>query len=131
MSGKEYPSMRDITITEEGVQKLLERLNPKKACGPDNLTARFLKDISQQLAPLLTAIFQRSLNEGKVPEDWKTANVTAIFKKGDRFKPSNYRPVSLTCISCKLLEHILVSNILNHLDDFKILVDCQHVNTGI
>jgi hypothetical protein len=57
---------------------------------------------------------------------WITANVSAIFKKGERFKASNYRPVSLICIACKMLEHIIVSNIMNHLDSHKILTDSQH-----
>ena len=61
-----------------------------------------------------------------IPEDWRYANVTKLFKKGDRFKASNYRPVSLTCLCCKLQEHILTSNILKHLDTHDILTDCQH-----
>ena len=65
---------------------------------------------------ILTIIFQRTLAYGEVPTDWRSANVTAIFKKGDRFKASNYRPVSLTSLCCKLQEHILVSNIMNHLE---------------
>ena len=56
----------------------------------------------------------------------RSANVTAIFKKGEKYKPSNYRPVSLTCICCKIQEHILTSNILKHLDAHNILTDCQH-----
>ena len=60
------------------------------------------------------------------PEDWKTANVAPIFKKGDRGLASNYRPVSLTCISCKVLEHIIVSQMRDHMDQHNILVDCQH-----
>ena len=52
--------------------------------------------------------------------------MTAIFKKGDRFKASNYRPVSLTSLCCKLQEHIIVSNTMKHLEHHKILTDCQH-----
>jgi hypothetical protein len=57
---------------------------------------------------------------------WRTANVTAIFKKGERYKASNYRPVSLTSLCCKVQEHIIVSSILKHLDAHQILTDCQH-----
>jgi hypothetical protein len=49
-----------------------------------------------------------------------------VFKKGEKYLANNYRPVSLTCICCKILEHIVVSNILKHLDEQNILVDCQH-----
>ena len=58
--------------------------------------------------------------------DRRSANVTAIFKKGDRFKASNYRSVSLTSLCCKLQEHIIVSNTMKHLEHYKILTDCQH-----
>jgi hypothetical protein len=74
----------------------------------------------------LTLIFQKSLDEGNIPNDWRTTNVTAIFKKGEWYKASNYRPVSLTSLCCKVQEHIIVSSILKHLDAHQILTDCQH-----
>ena len=121
-----YPVMPEIQVDERGVLKLLSQLNPHKACGPDALPARVLKETAQQLAPALTIIFRRSLETGCVPATWKDANITPVFKKGEKFRPSNYRPVSLTCICSKLLEHILVSNIMKHLESNNILVDCQH-----
>ena len=96
------------------------------ACGPDLLPARILKELAHDIAPYLTIIFQKSLDTGRVPKDWRSANVTAIFKKGEKYQPSNYRPVSLTCICCKIQEHILTSSILKHLDEYDILTDCQH-----
>ncbi len=63
---------------------------------------------------------------GTVPSEWSKAFVSPIYKKGEKFVASNYRPVSLTCIACKVLEHIVVSNILDHLDKYNILVDNQH-----
>ena len=65
-------------------------------------------------------------DQGTLPDDWKTANVAPIFKKGDRCKAANYRPVSLTCISCKLMEHVISSSMMRHLDDNGILTDTQH-----
>ena len=124
--GTPFPSMEDITVTDQGVVKLLLKLNPSKAWGPDLLPARILKELAHDIAPYLTTIFQKSLDTGRVPKDWRSANVTAIFKKGEKYQPSNYRPVSLTCICCKLQEHILTSNILKHLDENDILTDCQH-----
>ena len=115
--------MTDIRVTEEGVVKLLLKLNPSEACGPDLLPARILKELTHELAPYLVIIFQKGLYTGRVPKDWRSANVTAIFKKG---RPSNYRPVCLTCICCKIQEHILTTNILKHLDKHHILTDCQH-----
>jgi len=66
-------------------------------------------------------IFQASLNP---PSDWKSANVT---QKGKRTDPSNYRPISLTSICSKTLEHMIYSSIFSHLETHKILDDCQHV----
>ena len=125
-SGKRFPSMPEISVSCPGVEKLLRQLNPNKAPGPDSIPARVLKECSNELAPLITILFNKSLLEGKIPEDWKEANITAVFKKGDRNLPSNYRPVSLTCLLCKLQEHILVSNIMSHLDKHNVLTDSQH-----
>ena len=65
-------------------------------------------------------------SEFHVPDDWRQANVAPIFKKGEKYDAANYRPVSLTCICCKTLEHIIVSNINKHLAFESILADCQH-----
>ena len=67
-----------------------------------------------------------SLQNGQVPNDWKEANIAPIFKKGDKHSRSNYRPVSLTCIIAKCMEHILVSNMMKHLELNNILHPLQH-----
>ena len=121
-----YPSMPKIDVSIEGVKKLLLRLNPKKAVGPDMVPTHILRDYADDIAPILQSIFQQSLDTGMVPEDWKKANVTAVFKKGSRQVASNYRPVSLTCVSCKVLEHIVFRAIMDHVDFHKILVFFQH-----
>ena len=61
-----------------------------------------------------------------MPEDWRHANVTAIYKKGTRHDAANYRPESLTSLCCKLLEHVIVSKTVKHLERYNILNDCQH-----
>ena len=93
---------------------------------PDMIPARILRECSDELAPILTIVFNRTLQTGCVPEDWKQANVSAVFKKGQRYDPANYRPVSLTCLCCKMLEHIITSSIMKHVDHHHILSDCQH-----
>ena len=70
-------------------------------------------------------IFQASINQGILPSDWKEANVVPIHKKGQRSIAVNYRPVSLTSICCKILEHIIYSSLFAHLDEHKVLMDCQ------
>ena len=126
MTGRPYPAMPEIEISTAGVNKLLRNLNPKKASGPDLISTRILKDLNETCTPYLTTIFNKCLTEGRVPQIWKTATVTAIFKKGEKYKASNYRPVSLTCICCKMFEHIMVSNIMKHLEAHEILTDAQH-----
>ncbi|KAK3083817.1 hypothetical protein FSP39_003606 [Pinctada imbricata] len=70
--------------------------------------------------------FQASLDQGQLPKEWKTANVVPIFKKGEKTRAENYRPVSLTSVTCKMLEHIVCSSIMGHLDRHGILHDAQH-----
>lgn len=121
-----HQSMPNINISVNGVIKCLERLNEKKATGPDKIPITILKKFSKTIAPVLAFIYQQSLNTGEVPSDWKNANVVPIYKKGDRTKPENYRPVSLTAVASKMMEHILVSQIMDHLDNGNILHENQH-----
>ena len=74
---------------------------------------------------MLACIFSQSLETGSVPSDWKHAYVTPIFKKGTKSDPRNYRPISLTSVVCKTMEHILVSQIMKHLEENNILSDSQ------
>ena len=124
--GDPYPDMEYFTVTEEGVRELLQRSNPGKAIGIDMLPVRLLKECSEELSPILIIIFNKSLQIGTVPDDWKSASVSAVFKKGQRYDPANYRPVSLTCLCCKILEHIIDNNSMKHVDYYKIISDCQH-----
>ena len=125
MEGK-YQTAPEINITCAGVMKLLQKLNPNKAAGPDNIRPKVLKELAPELAPILTIIFRKSLETGEIPPDWRLANVSPVYKKGDRHKAENYRPISLTCICCKLMEHIVTSHIMNHADKNNILYPLQH-----
>ena len=126
IEGDQVPAMPDINFTAPGIEKLLNNLNPSKASGPDLLPTRILKMVSSEIAPTLCAVYQQSYDTGQVPTDWRQANITAVVKKGDKTNPANYRPVSLTCILCKTMEHVVFSQTINHLDDHDILVHFQH-----
>ena len=119
-------SMLPIQISTEGNVKLLKELKLQKAPGPDCITATILKTCAEQVAPLLQQIFQKSLDTGELPLDGQKANVSPIFKTGNRSDPADYRPVSLTSIPCKMLEHIIHTNIMRHLKKYKVLNDEQH-----
>ena len=125
-SGPAQPPIEELSIENKGVQKLLERINPSKASGPDAIPNRVLKEAAEEISPILTAIFKQSIEQEQLPSDWKKAYVTPVFKKGDRHQPENYRPVSLTCVCCKLLEHIICRHILQHLEEHNILAGVQH-----
>ena len=117
------PDAPNIQVGRNCVMKLLRGLKPHKAKGPDEISSRFLKEMASPITPALTLIYQASLEKGQISDEWKTANVAPIFKKGDKSKPSNYRPVSLTSIFCKIVKHILHSHIF---EGHHILSDFQH-----
>ena len=114
----EIPPIHIHTCTA-GVGKLLLNLKTHKAAGPDNFLLHFLKEVAHEIAPALSFIFQASLYQGTVPDIWKAALVVPVFKKGNKKDPGNYRPVSLTCICSKILEHIIYSCLSDHLNHFQ------------
>ena len=74
--------MGDITVDPKGVFKLLDNLKIHKAPGPDDLSARVLKECSSESAPVLASFYNESLARGTVPDEWRQANVAPVFKKG-------------------------------------------------
>ena len=122
IEGDPLPCIDAIQVHSEGVAS---NIDPSKAHGPDNLPACFLREVSCEIAPTLALIFQASLDQGTLPEVWKQATVAPIFKKGSRTDPCNFRPISLTCICTKILEHIY-SNVSKHLQSHAVLCDAQH-----
>ena len=94
----------------------MSNLNIHKAAGPDEIPTILLKELAPYLAETFTTFFQASINQGTIPPDWKEAFVVPIFKKGDKSRASNYRPVSSIVVTCKILEHIICSSIAKHLE---------------
>ena len=118
--------MPPINVTVQGIFKLLKNLNPSKASGPDKIPCRLLVLTAHEIAPALTHLFSLSLKTGDIPEAWRHALVQPVFKKGDRSSAANYRPISLTSVICKLLEHVIRSGMTAHFDKHNILVTTQH-----
>ena len=79
---RKFPGMPEINVNVNGVQKLLSELNIHKATGPDDIPSRILKDYANEIAPALPVVFRKSLSTGELPESWRQANITPIFKKG-------------------------------------------------
>ena len=86
--GTPFPSINRIEVTANGVIKLLKKINPHKATGPDNIPARLLKELADSLGPMLTILYQASLDSGTLPEIWKSATISAIFtRRGTEINP--------------------------------------------
>ena len=126
LSPSVYSDIPFLEIGIDGVVKQLKNIKQNKATGPDELPARVLKETAAEIAPIITHIFQQSYNTSKLPDDWLQALVTPIHKKSLKSDPANYRPISLTCILCKVLEHIILSNMWKHLHKHNILLHFQH-----
>ena len=101
-------------------------MNPNKSPGPDNLGPRVLKELTEDISPILLMIFRRLLKTGEIPEDWRTANVIPVYKKGQKYQADNYRPISLASMCCKIMEHVIASQIMNHGEENDILYPLQH-----
>ncbi len=110
--GEIFPSQ---PITKDEVTKKLKNLKVNKSPGPDSMHPRVLQETAEELSVPLTIIFNHSLRLGRVPTKWKEALITAIFKKGSKSLPGNYRPVSLTAMVCKVMESILRDRIVQHM----------------
>ena len=95
-------------ITSHGVLKLITELKSGKAAGPDQITKEILCLDQALSSEILAAVFNYSISTASLPDEWKLANVTPVFKQGKRHLVSNYRPISLTSICCKMLEHIIL-----------------------
>ena len=108
------------------IQEKLKGLKNFSAPGPDGLLSNVLKELSYELSFPLSILFNKCLSTGFVPTDWKRANVTPLFKKGSKTEASNYRPVSLTAILCRVMESLMKDNIYGFLHYHKLIRDTQH-----
>ena len=115
-----------ITVNIQAVETAIKRLLPTKSPGPDNIHPMLITETKDVIKHHLLKIFQKSVHLGEIPQEWKTANVTPIFKKGSRTNAANYRPISLTSVPCKLLQRIIRDEIVLHMDRNNLFVENQH-----
>ena len=121
-----HDSISDIDLNISTIYHKLSALNPNKTPGPDGIHSYVLKMCSASLSEPLYLLFKQSLTTGTLPRDWKTANVTPIYKKGVKSDPNNYRPISLTSQVVKVLESLLRDDILKFLLNHRALSEHQH-----
>ena len=110
----------------EDIKCRLSKLDCNKSTGRDEISPHVLKNCYEPLSVVLCILFQKSYTEGETPKEWREANVTPLFKKGSRLDSSNYRPVSLTSVCCKLMEGIIRDKIMKYLEDSDLISQSQH-----
>jgi len=115
-----------VDFDDAVVLEKLQHLKKDKSPGPDGLHPVLLNCCAQELCHPLSLIYQKSYDTGILPEDWKTASVCPVYKKGSRSDPGNYRPVSLTSILCKIMESVVCDTLLEFVTDKNTLTCYQH-----
>ena len=117
--------LSEINIGVEELKKLMKNLDVRKAQGPDGVSNWILRECRDQLVEQIHNIIESSLQEGKVPSEWKCANIVPIYKGGNREEPLNYRPVSLTSVVSKMCEKIIKERWMKYLVKENILTAKQ------
>src|SRR5437867_6536544 len=115
-----------INISDEDVKNAISDFKANKSPGIDGITSTYAIKIKDILAKPLRLLFSKSLQTNEIPEDWKKANITPIFKKGDKSLVENYRPVSLTVFFGKVLEKIIKQRIDTFLEVKGYVKNTQH-----
>ena len=85
-----------------------------------------MKRLKNVLCIPLASIFEVSFRTSQLPSFWSKAIVVPIFKKGNPLDVNNYRPISLCCISCKIMESIIGEGMINHLHGNNIMTERQY-----
>ena len=119
-------SMLDLDLDVIQIRELLRKLPNKNSTSPDGIPYILLKHSAEELAPILTEIFRIILDSGNIPKIWSTSIIIPIHKKGDKSDPNNYRPISLTCTLCRVLERIISIEIIRFLNKKSYFSDDQY-----
>ena len=105
-----------VSVTEEEMNNLLKNLKPNKSPGTDEIHPHLLRECAKSLAKPMKYLFDLTMKYNVIPDEWKQAEIRPIYKKkGSKSDPSNYRPVSLTSVTCKLFEKVIKNKLCEHL----------------
>ena len=118
--------LSEVDLSADLVLRKLQNLKKDTSPGPDMVHSAVLREAASILATPLSVMFAHSLSRGKLPEIWKLAHITPIFKGGRRSEPSSYRPVALLSIPSKIMESLVFDGILEHLSSSKFFSPQQH-----
>ena len=116
----------NVEFPTETISEKIRKQKVSGAWGPDKIGPRLLHETEDILCAPLSVIFRHSLEENVVPDDWRRANITPIFKSGSKLSAGNYRPISLTSIICKIMESIIRDGIVAHLLQEDLIRSSQH-----
>ena len=110
-------NVNESVCDETGIEAKLSALKIDKAPGPDLMHPRILHELGATISGALKILFELSISSGELPDDWKCSTVIVIHKKGSKSDVSNYRPISLTCIACKILESFIRDHLMKYFLD--------------
>lgn len=113
------------SVTEEFVLKELNKMNPHKSTGLDDISPKFLKDGAMVLKIPITFLVNFSIQDGVFPDDMKKAKIKPLFKKNSRLDVGNYRPVSILSVVSKILEKAVFTQLDSFLDKNNLIYEHQ------
>jgi hypothetical protein len=119
-------SCEPFEIKDRDIRHRLNKIKSHASYGPDGLSGELIKRLGDILTPFLKHLFNVIINNGDLPDDWKKSYIIPIYKNGHRNSVDSYRPVSLTCIVCKLMEHLIADYIKEVLRKKNWLWEGQH-----
>ena len=118
--------LNSIIFTKASVLKAMKKLKYNLSSGPDGLPPLFFKKLQHSLAEPLALMYTQLLSVSAVPATWKQAIIVPVFKKGASTNPSNYRPISLTCVTSKIMERVIADNMRDYFLKHNIITTSQH-----
>jgi len=123
---EKHKELNDLNITVDKVEQKIKNLKAYSAPGPDSIHPLLLKKCSNEVAVPLAIIYQKSIEEGRLPKEFKRTNISPLYKKGNKLTTANYRPINMASVPGKILESIVKDALLEHLEENNLLLKSQH-----
>ena len=116
----------EVVFTKEKVLRMIEGLKERSTPGPDQIPNKLLRETKNEIADALKILYTRCMEESRIPDEWRDAHITPIYKKGKRTDPENYRPVNLTSGVCKGMEIVIKEETDTFLETNNLIKNSQH-----